>query len=45
MDYVQYYINKKHQTVIDKPPTRIYVNKIKKIVLQFKLKRGTIFNF
>ena len=38
------YIHKKHETVVDNPPVRIYVNKIKKTGLHLKLKYGIIFN-
>ena len=41
--YFQYII-KKHQTVTNNPPIRIYVNETK-VGLHLKLKRGNISNF
>ena len=42
-DYIHYII-KKHETVTDNPPTRIYVNKIENRIT-FKIKKGTILCF
>ena len=35
------YITKKHETLTDNPPIRIYVNKVENIIT-FKIKKGTI---
>ena len=42
-DYI-YYIVRKHETVTDNPPIRIYVNKIENRIT-FKIKKGTILCF
>ena len=42
-DYIDYII-KKHETVTDNPPIKIYVNKIENRIT-FKIKKGTILCF